>query len=276
MHNDQITRYSRNIMLEGVGRAGQQKLLDSHVTVIGAGGLGSPVLYYLAACGIGRIRIVEFDTLDLTNLQRQILYSDSDTGKPKADLAAERIRELNSTIDVEVIPEMLTASNYKKCLEGTDLVIEGTDRFGAKFLVNDACYFEKLPLITGGVLQFAGNAFFLRPGQPHSPCYRCVFDRIPPESVTGSCSSVGVIGPLAGMAGSTMASMAVMTLLGSGPEPGTMTQYDLKTFELRTIQISVNSDCRLCGENRDIHSVREEAAQYQASADFSLSQKTAF
>jgi molybdopterin/thiamine biosynthesis adenylyltransferase len=241
LSRDEITRYSRNILLPEVRRAGQERLKDSSVLVVGAGGTGSPVLLYLAAAGAGRIRCVDSDQLDLTNLQRQVLYSQSDVGASKTDLARKRLADLNPHIELEFLEERFKPENAQRLMEGADLVIETADNFETKFAVNDAAIAAGLPFITGGILRFDGQILCVHPG--HSSCYRCLFENPPPPGDVPSCSGAGVLGAVAGVVGSVMAGEALKILLGLPAAFGVLQQYNLLSSRWRTLALPRRPGC---------------------------------
>ncbi|MCB1160446.1 MAG: HesA/MoeB/ThiF family protein [Leptospiraceae bacterium] len=260
LSRDEITRYSRNILLGEVGKKGQEKLAASTVAVIGAGGLGSPVLFYLAATGIGTLRIVDYDTVDLTNLQRQILYHTSSQDLPKVEAAREILSKLNPNIQVEIFRTRLEASNAESILTGSDIVIEGSDNFETKFLVNDACFFLKIPLIIGGILQFEGQVIGIKPGE--TACYRCIFVNPPPPDEIPNCADSGVIGSMAGIIGSIQALEATKAILGF-PEAGLfgkILSMEAKEMNFRKIIVKKNLNCPLCGANPSITSIMDSEA----------------
>lgn len=250
----EITRYSRNILLSEVGKKGQEKLSASKITVIGAGGLGSPTLFYLAATGVGEIRIVDSDKVDLTNLQRQILFKESSIGKFKSEEAVKILSELNPNLKLISIPERISEKNYEEILFGSDLVIEGSDNFETKFLVNDACYFLNIPLLIGGIFQFEGQIIG---SQNKYHCYRCIFDKIPSESIP-NCSEAGVIGSVAGIIGSILATESIKFLLSKDDSIFknifTMNSINL---DFRKIPFQKNPNCCLCGNNPSLKKVNE-------------------
>ncbi len=251
LSRDELSRYSRHILLPQVGKRGQEKLKESRITVVGAGGLGSPALLYLAAAGIGRIRIIDSDTVDLTNLQRQVLFQTEDIGKSKAQTAAERLRALNPEILVESHSVRFTPENGRELLADSHLVIEASDNFETKFLVNDACVLEKIPLILGGILRFEGQLLVVHPGA--SACYRCVFHAPPPPEAVPSCAEAGVLGAVAGVIGSLQAAEALKILSGADPSPaGRMLTFDGLAGTIRPLLIPRNPRCPVCGENPEI------------------------
>lgn len=226
-------------------RAGQEKLSASTVLVIGAGGIGSPVLLYLAAAGIGKIRCVDNDSLDLTNLQRQVLYSTNDVGHSKIRRAETRINELNPFVQTDFRQIRFDETSAAELIAGVDLIIETSDNFETKFLANDSAVKFGRPLIAGGILRFDGQVLCISPG--NSACYRCLFHAPPPEGSVPNCAAAGVIGAVAGVIGSVMAGEAVKILLGQTIAFGRLQQYSLFESEWRTIQIPRNPGCSVCG-----------------------------
>ncbi|MEQ8349867.1 MAG: HesA/MoeB/ThiF family protein [Leptospiraceae bacterium] len=272
LDSGELSRYSRNILLSGVGRAGQEALKSSSVLVIGAGGLGSPVLLYLAAAGVGRIRFLEFDDLDLTNLQRQVLYSSADVGSSKGEAARIRLQELNPSITVEHWARRFTASNAMEALQGMDLVLETTDSIPAKFLTNDACYFAGIPCLIGGILRYHGT--IIAPGQHLQdrampmgrPCYRCLFPGPPSEDAVPTCAEAGVLGAMAGVVGSTMAAEALKMLLKAGTSlAGRLIQFEMLESRFRTISFAADPHCPLCGQSPSIQELRDEIQSIEGS-----------
>ncbi|MCB1169972.1 MAG: HesA/MoeB/ThiF family protein [Leptospiraceae bacterium] len=261
LERSELSRYSRNILLSGVGRSGQEKLKSSRVLVIGAGGLGSPVLLYLAAAGVGHIRFMEADRLDLTNLQRQILYSTHEVGNSKGQVAREHLQQLNPNIEIDLREERFDTENALEALEGMDLVLETTDSIPAKFLTNDAAYFAGRPALIGGVLRYHGT--IIAPGRSsHSvgrPCYRCLFPSAPPSGAVPTCADAGVLGAMAGLVGSAMAAEALKILLEVGePLSGHLLQFDMLESSFRRIPFSRDPLCPLCGDQPSILELKEE------------------
>ena len=211
---EQITRYSRHILLPEVGGKGQKKLSQAKIFVIGAGGLGSPVALYLAAAGIGTIGLIDSDIVDISNLQRQVLHHTPDVGRSKVQSAKEKIAALNPDVNVETYETRFGQENAIDLIKPYDIVIDGVDNFPAKFLINDACYFSKKPLIHGGILRFEGRVFSILPGQ--SACYRCIFKQPPPAGLVPSCQEAGIIGAVAGIIGTIQATEAIKIVLGIG------------------------------------------------------------
>ena len=244
----ELERYSRNILLENVGVEGQAKLSRSRVFVVGTGGLGSPALLYLAAAGVGEVAFVDHDRVDLTNLQRQILFGTADVGHSKAYAAADNLRRLNPEIRLLPYVGALTPDNALDYLEGSDVVIETSDNLATKFLVNDAAVQLGIPAVLAGILRFEGQLISVLPGQ--SACYRCLFQSPPPPEAVPSCSEAGVLGAIAGVIGSMQAGEALKILLGVGePLFGRLLRANLLTGEFRTIPIPLRSGCAACARH---------------------------
>lgn len=244
---EQILRYSRHIILPSVGGKGQQKLRDAKILVVGAGGLGSPVAMYLAAAGVGKLGLVDFDVVDLSNLQRQLLHGTKDVGKPKVTSAVETIADLNP--DVEVIPydEKLRSENVNEIIRDYDLIVDGSDNFPVRYLVNDAAYFAGKPLIYGSIFQFDGQVSVF-PGD--GPCYRCLYPTPPPPGAVPSCSEAGVFGVLPGVVGSIQATEAIKLVLGNGRSlAGRLLLFNALDMEFWEVELRRNGSCPLCGEN---------------------------
>jgi len=252
-----LQRYSRNIILQEIGIEGQERICNGSVLVIGAGGLGSPALLYLAAAGVGRIGIVDFDKVDLTNLQRQIIHFTPDVGKSKVLSAKEKIVALNPEVKVETYDVLLSSENIREIVKNYDFVIDGTDNFRSKFLINDACYFEGKPLSHGGILRFFGQTMTIIPGK--SACYRCVFNSPPPKDAVPTCSQAGILGSVAGILGTIQATEALKYLTGAGDLlVNTLLTFDAKTFNFRKINLKKQDGCRLCGINPEITKLIDE------------------
>ena len=257
LSEQQIERYSRQIILEEVGGNGQEKLLSSKVLIVGAGGLGAPAALYLAAAGIGTIGIIDDDKVDLTNLQRQIIHSTDDLGTEKVDSARAKMQAINPDVTVQTHRARATAENISEIVRQYDFVIDGTDNFPAKFLINDACYFEKIPFSHAGILRFDGQLITVLPGQ--TTCYRCIFRSPPPAGVVPSCSQAGVLGVLAGVIGSLQATEAMKYLLGIGDLlTNTLLTYSALTMEFRKVKLNRNPNCPLCGSNPKITELKDE------------------
>ncbi len=244
---DQVNRYSRHIIMPQVGPSGQRKIMESSVLIIGAGGLGSPIAVYLALAGIGKIGIVDFDTVDISNLQRQILHQDDDIGKPKAISAKETINAYNPDVEVVTHQVPITSDNAFEIIAPYDYVINGADNFAARYLVNDACYFLKKPLIDGSILLFDGQVTVYLPGQG---CYRCLYPSPPPPGLVPSCAEAGVLGALCGTVGTIQATEVLKLILGVGDSlQGRLLLYDALAMEFRQVRIRRDPDCVLCGDH---------------------------
>ena len=255
--DEQIERYSRHIILEQVGGVGQEKLLSSKVLIVGAGGLGSPAGLYLAAGGVGTIGIIDGDVVDLSNLQRQIIHHNCDVGVEKVESAANKIRAINPDVTVKTYHQLAVAENIREIIREYDFVIDGTDNFAAKFLINDACYFEKVAFSHGGILRFSGQLITVLPGR--STCYRCIFNSPPPANAVPSCSQAGVLGVLAGVIGTLQATEAIKYVLGLGELlTDRLLTYDGLAMDFRSINLKRNPDCPLCGKKPKITELVDE------------------
>jgi len=259
LSEEQIERYSRHIMLKEVGGKGQQKLLNGRVLLIGAGGLGSPIALYLAAAGVGTIGVADADIVDLSNLQRQIVHYTRDIGVPKVDSAQAKMVALNPDVMVNTYQTWVNAANIGRIMEKYDFVIDGTDNFAAKFLINDACVLNGKPYSHGGILQFDGQTMTVLPGE--SACYRCIFPTPPPKEDLLSCSRAGVIGVLPGVVGTIQATEAIKFLLGQGELlTGRLLTYNALRMKFREVTVRKNPTCPICGENPSITELRDELA----------------
>jgi molybdopterin/thiamine biosynthesis adenylyltransferase len=248
---EQLERYSRHILLDDVGVDGQEKLLQAKVLIVGAGGLGSPVGLYLAAAGVGIIGIIDSDSVEISNLQRQIAHFTKDIGLSKVDSAAEKMKAINPDITVRTYREFLCADNIKKIITDYDFVIDGTDNFPTKFLVNDACVFLGIPFSHGGILRFNGQAMTVIPGQ--TACYRCSFRKPPPPDAVPSCAQAGVLGAVAGMLGTIQAAEALKFITGAGELliNGLLT-FDARNMAFRKVKLKKQEDCPVCGQHPEI------------------------
>ncbi len=251
---EQKIRYSRHLRLPDVGEEGQSKLLDARVLLIGAGGLGSPAALYLAAAGVGTLGIVDFDNVDLSNLQRQILHGESWIGKPKVESAAARIRDINPDVQVTPHSEPITSANALEIIQGYDIVLNGSDNFPTRYLVNDACHFLHKPLVDASIFMFEGQVTIYHPGAPEEgieqgPCYRCLYPDPPPPGEVPSCAEAGVLGVLPGIVGSIQAVEAIKLVLGKGePLIGRLLTFDALEMSFRTLNIRRNPACPVCGD----------------------------
>ncbi|ABB31800.1 UBA/THIF-type NAD/FAD binding protein [Geobacter metallireducens RCH3] len=254
---EQIERYSRHIILKEVGGKGQKKLLEGKVMVIGAGGLGAPIALYLAAAGVGTIGIADADVVDLSNLQRQVIHFTPDVGKPKVESAREKMEAINPDVTVRTYQEWISAANIARIIADYDFVIDGTDNFAAKFLINDACVMAGKPYSHGGILQFVGQTMTIKPGE--SPCYRCIFPAPPPKDAIPTCSQAGVIGVLPGVIGTIQATEAIKYLLGKGALlTGHIMMYDALEMNFRKVKLNRNRKCPVCGDNPTVTELVDE------------------
>jgi molybdopterin/thiamine biosynthesis adenylyltransferase/rhodanese-related sulfurtransferase len=244
---DQLNRYSRHFLLPEVGEAGQAKLLDAKVLCIGAGGLGSPTAFYLAAAGIGTIGIVDMDVVDVSNLQRQILHTNDRVGMPKVESAQKTLQALNPDIKVIGYQERVTSENIMRLIADYDVIVDGCDNFPTRYLVNDACFMAHKPNVHGSIFQFEGQATVFAPGR--GPCYRCLFPEPPPPGAAPSCQEAGVLGVLPGLVGCVQALETIKLILDVGrPLIGRMIYFDTLSMELRIHKLRKDPSCPLCGE----------------------------
>ena len=244
---DQVKRYSRHIIMQDVGSAGQRKMMEASALIIGAGGLGSPSAVYLALAGVGKLGIVDFDVVELSNLQRQILHHTPDVGRPKVQSALDNIKSYNPEVDVVLHEEWLTSENAMDIIGQYDIVINGADNFATRYLVNDACYLLEKPLIDGSILIFDGQATVFLPGQG---CYRCLFPAPPPPGMVPNCAEAGVLGALTGLVGSIQATEALKHILGIGEGLSSrLLVIDALSMQFREVKLRRNPNCPLCGEN---------------------------
>mgnify|MGYP006285912357 CR=1 FL=1 len=253
----QIERYIRNTVLPQVGAAGQEKLLASRVLIIGLGGLGSPAAMYLAAAGVGTIGLVDGDEVDLTNLQRQVLHHTPDLGRRKVDSAAEKLGAINPDVTIRAYPTRARADNIRQIVRGHDFVLDCTDNFDAKFLINDACFLERIPLCHAGILAFEGQLMTILPGR--TACYRCIFRSPPPPGSLPTGRQAGVLGAVPGVIGSLQATEAIKHLLGIGDLlTDTLLSYSALTMEFRRLRSKRNPECPLCGPNATISELMDQ------------------
>jgi adenylyltransferase/sulfurtransferase len=251
LSKDEILRYSRHLIMPEVGMQGQLKLKNAKVLMVGAGGLGAPLGLYLSAAGIGRIGVVDFDVVDFTNLQRQVIHGTKDVGRPKLDSAADTMLDINPNVHIDRYEVPLDSSNALEILEPYDLVIDGTDNFPTRYLVNDACVILKKPNVYGSIFRFEGQAsVFAYPG---GPCYRCLYPEPPPPGLVPSCAEGGVLGILPGVIGLIQATEAVKLILGAGePLVGRLLLYDALAMRFRELKLRRNRDCPVCGDHPTI------------------------
>ena len=260
---EQLDRYSRHIIMDDVGPAGQAALLDTDVVVIGAGGLGAPVLQYLAAAGIGRLGIVDDDVVERSNLQRQVIHADSDVGRPKVDSAREFVTELNPDVTVDSHELRLSAENAAELLADYDIVVDASDNFATRFLVNDACTLAGIPFSHGAVFRFEGQVTtFTGAG----PCYRCLFPKAPPAGTVPDCSTAGVLGVLPGTIGCLQATETIKLAMEYGESlSGRLLTFDAADMETETVPIARNPNCPVCGDEPAIADVAEATYEGRCS-----------
>jgi adenylyltransferase/sulfurtransferase len=248
---EQVERYSRHIVLPEIGGKGQERLLNARVLVAGAGGLGSPAALYLAAAGVGTIGLADSDTVELSNLQRQIIHSSADVGRPKTESARARLQALNPDVKVFTHPERLASANILSVLEGYDFVVDGTDNFPTRYLINDACVLTGKPLSHGAIFRFEGQATTILPGE--GPCYRCLYPEPPPQGLVPSCQQAGVLGTVAGVIGAIQASEAVKWILGQGSVlVGRLLVYDGMRCTFTEFKVERDSGCAVCGDHPSV------------------------
>ena len=282
---EEVRRYSRHLIIPDVGMTGQKRLKNAKVLMIGAGGLGSPGLLYLAAAGVGTLGIIDFDEVDESNLQRQVIHGMADLGKPKAVSAKESIQEINPLIDVVVHEERLDNDNVMRIFADYDLIVDGTDNFATRYMVNDAAYFLGKPYVWGSIYRFDGQASVFWPTLEgaDAPCYRCLYPEPPPPGMVPSCAEGGVLGVLCASIGSIQVNEAIKLLTGIGePLVGRLMIYDALEMEYRKLKVRKDPNCALCGENPTVTglidydafcgAVSEEAADAAAGSTISVSQ----
>lgn len=250
--NEQLERYSRHIILKEVGVKGQKKLLNAKVLIIGAGGLGAPAALYLAAAGVGTIGIVDADVVDLSNLQRQVIHSTKDLGKQKVLSAKETMEDINPDVKVVTYHEFVTSDNVLQLIEDYDFILDGTDNFPAKFLINDACVMAKKPFSHAGIIRFKGQLMTVVPGE--GPCYRCVFKEPPPKDAVPTCKQAGVIGAMAGVIGCLQALEAIKFITGAGDLlVGSLLTFDALKMDFHKIKLPKRDvNCAICGDHPTI------------------------
>jgi adenylyltransferase/sulfurtransferase len=248
---NEVKRYSRHLIIPDVGMTGQKRLKNAKVLCVGAGGLGSPALLYLAAAGVGTLGVIDFDVVDESNLQRQIIHGQSDVGRPKALSARDSIKEVNPYVTVIVHDEALTNDNVMQIFSGYDLIVDGTDNFATRYMVNDACVLLGKPYVWGSIYRFDGQASVF--WSEYGPCYRCLYPEPPPPGMVPSCAEGGVLGVLCASIGSIQVTEAIKVLTGIGePLVGRLMIYDALEMSYRTLNIKKDPDCAICGENATI------------------------
>ncbi len=258
---DQLQRYSRHIILPEVGGKGQKKILNAKVFVVGAGGLGCPVGYYLAAAGVGTIGMIDNDTVELSNLQRQIAHNTKKIGVHKVDSAKDTFESLNPDVKVIGIKERISKDNIIDLIKDYDIVVDGSDNFPTRYLVNDACVMLKKPLVSGAILRFEGQVTTILPGEGH--CYRCLFEEMPPPGLVPSCQEAGVLGAITGVVGALQATEVLKLILGKGDIlKNTLLIYDALKVNFRRVKVPKNPECPVCSENPTITELQDYDAGY--------------
>jgi adenylyltransferase/sulfurtransferase len=251
LSKEQIERYSRHIILPDVGGEGQKKLLSSRVLLLGMGGLGSPAALYLAAAGVGTLGLVDFDTVELSNLQRQVIHTNEDLGKSKVQSAKETIKAINPDVKVQKYEESLSVDNIMEIISDYDLIVDGTDNFPTRFLLNDACVLEGKTIVYGAILRFEGQVSVFAPDR--GPCYRCLVPEMPPPGSVPRCQEAGVLGVLPGIIGSLQAAEAIKLILGIGiPLIGRLLLFDAMDMEMQELKLRKDPNCPACGENSNL------------------------
>lgn len=253
---EQIERYSRHIILPEVGGAGQQKLLDAKVFCLGAGGLGSPALMYLAAAGVGTLGVADGDVVDMSNLQRQIIHNTGTVGVAKVESARRTIEGMNPDVRVNIYNKMLDVDNIREIIRDYDIILDGSDNFPTRFLMNDACYFEKKTLISGSMFRFDGQVTTFK-SQDDYPCYRCLYPEPPPAGMVPSCQEAGVLGALPGVVGVLQATEAIKEILGIGDSlAGHLMIYDALSMTFRKVKVRKDDECPLCSDKATIKELK--------------------
>src|ERR1043165_9329690 len=259
LSNDEIRRYSRHLILPEVGLSGQKKIRAASVLCIGAGGLGSPIAMYLAAAGVGKLGILDFDTVDYTNLQRQIIHGTKDVGRPKMQSAKETLLDINPHVNIIGFEEQFTSENAMRIVKDFDIVIDGTDNFPTRYLTNDVCVLLGKPNVYGSIFRFEGQASVF--WAEHGPCYRCLYPEPPPPGLVPSCAEGGVLGVLPGIIGCLQANEAIKLILGVGnPLIGRLLLFNALKMQFRELRLQKDPECPVCGENPTIH----ELIDYEA------------
>lgn len=260
---DQLQRYSRHIILPEVGGKGQKKIAHAKVFIVGAGGLGCPVGYYLAAAGVGTIAMIDNDNVELSNLQRQIAHSMKTLGKPKVESAKNTFESLNPDVNVIALQQRISKDNILDLIKDYDVLVDGSDNFPTRYLVNDACVMLKKPLVSGAILRFEGQVTTIVPGEGH--CYRCLFEEPPPPGLVPSCQEAGVLGAITGVVGALQATEVLKLILGKGDVlKGTLLIYDALKATFRRVRVPRNQNCPVCSDNPTITELVDYDAGYCA------------
>ena len=253
----EIERYSRHLILQNIGVEGQMKIKESKISIVGMGGLGSPAALYLAAAGVGKLGIADMDEVDISNLGRQIIHFTDDVGRLKVDSAEEKIKSINPNVDIDKYTRKLNSNNILDCLKDYDFVIDGTDNFSSKFLINDACVKLGKPYSHGGILRFTGQTMTILPGQ--SACYRCIFKTPPPPDAVPTCASAGVLGSVAGMLGTIQATEALKFITDTGKLlTNKLLYFNAEEMDFRKINVRKGEKCAVCGKSAELIQLRDE------------------
>ncbi len=256
LNDEQFERYARHLILDEVGEKGQEKLLSARVLCVGAGGLGSPVSMYLAAAGVGTIGLIDDDIVDLSNLQRQIIHATSRIGAPKVESAQETLSRVNPTIKIRTYKNRLTAGNITEIINEYDVIVDGSDNFETRYLINDAAFLNRKIVVSGALLRFEGQLTTFRSGlrcNEGEPCYRCLFPTAPPANSSNRCEDVGILGSVAGVIGTLQATEVLKEIIGLGETmSGRLLIFDAMNMEFRKIRYKKRLDCRLCGDDPSI------------------------
>lgn len=251
LSKEEVLRYSRHLIMPEVGMEGQLNLKQARVLCVGTGGLGAPLGLYLAAAGVGHLGLIDFDVVDTTNLQRQVLFGNGDVGRPKIEVAASRLRDLNPDIQIDTFETHLTSENALDILKGYDIIVDGTDNFPTRYLVNDACVLLGKPNVYGSIFRFEGQITIF--GYPDGPCYRCLYPEPPPPGLVPSCAEGGVLGVLPGIVGTIQAAETLKLIIGKGePLVGRLLLFDALAMRFRELKIRRNPECPVCGNHRTI------------------------
>jgi adenylyltransferase/sulfurtransferase len=256
LSQNEILRYSRHLLIPQVGLSGQEKLKNASVLIVGTGGLGSPISMYLAAAGVGKIGLVDFDTVDDSNLQRQVIHSTKKIGTPKVESAKQFLQDLNPFVEINTFNERLTSSNIERIAEDYQIIIDGSDNFSTRYLLNDYCVFKKKPYIYGSIFRFEGQISVF--DAQNGPCYRCIFPTPPPPGIVPTCGEGGVFGILPGTVGTLQATEVIKLILGlSEDQFGKLYLYDAIDLSVQTIQLKKNPNCKICGNNPEINTLED-------------------
>lgn len=266
LSDEELERYARHIVLREVGGPGQAKLKTARVLVVGAGGLGSPVILYLAAAGIGTLGIADFDAVSLSNLQRQIAYRTVDVGRAKTESASDAAQAINPNVEIQTHNERLTAQNALEIIGRYDIVADGSDNFTTRFLINDACYFARKTLVSAAVTEFDGQLATFKAHKAGCPCYRCIFAEAPTAGTVPNCSEAGVLGAAAGVMGTLQALEVIKEITGIGESmAGRLLIYEALATRFRTVRVKPDPQCALCGETPSISALGDPASALTAS-----------